>query len=360
MARSVSALRRLGRIRAAVIGDKISSVDDHVRALGILPDYELMGSVRSPAQANETGGSGEFGNPFEVPSELISRPDVDLIAIVGRSAEALHYVHNAIAAGKDVYCDWPIATSSAAAAELASLAHKSGIRHFVRLECRVSQANFYVLDLLTQGYLGEIRSVHLSATAIAPPESAHFSKAPPTVPTTAAMHFLDGLFSVVGWPRRFSCLIAKWSASSPGNPGTHLLPAERLSITGTLRNDAIFAAHFDRLSHASEVRTDIIGDRGRLRVTYSAAGPSSGVLIEGANEPDQSLQPLSVPRSYGWLSAKKAPSSAAGLAELYAAFAQDLHEGTDRVPTLDDGVKVHKLAELMVEASNKGASVEFR
>ena len=177
------------------------------------------------------------------------------------------------------------------------------------------------------------------------------------MPATLALHFLDGLFSVVGWPLRFSSLIADRS-SSPGHPGTRFLPAERLSITGILRNDAIFAAHFGRLNHSFEVRTDIIGDRGRLRVTSRVTGQTSGNQLEAANKFDRSLRTLTIPRSYDWLS-KKTPSNATALAALYTAFAQDLHEGTDRVPTLDDAVRMHKLAQLMVEASRKGSSVEF-
>lgn len=325
--------------------------------LSVLPDYELAGSCIFPVQANETSNTSELGRLFGAPSELISHPDVDFIAVAGRSDEALHQIRNAIAAGKDVYCDWPIATNTAAAAELACLAHTSGVRHFVRLECRVSQANLYVHDLLTQGRLGTIRFVHLSATPVLTPESSRSPRPPSTMPTTVALYFLDGLFSVVGWPLRFSCLIAD-RPSPQGHSGMRSLPAERLSMTGTLRNDTIFAAHFDRLNHPFEVRTDIIGDRGRLRVTSHVAGQTSSVQVEGAYESDPSLLPLTIPRSYDWLS-KKTPANATALAELYAAFAQDLHEGTDRVPTLDDAVRMHRLAGLMVEASDKGCSVEF-
>ena len=47
-------------------------------------------------------------------------------------------VKRAIAAGKDVYAEWPLATSTVTAGELLSLAEEKGVRHIVAMQRRFS------------------------------------------------------------------------------------------------------------------------------------------------------------------------------------------------------------------------------
>ncbi len=70
-------------------------------------------------------------------------------------------IRAAIAAGKDVYCEWPLTPSKELSQELVELAKAQGLRHIVSLQRRLGPGYRYVRDLLRDGYIGELRSVRL-------------------------------------------------------------------------------------------------------------------------------------------------------------------------------------------------------
>ena len=124
-------------------------MDSSFAALRFLPDYELIGiHEQSPGSNHAT--HDRFVPTIGSAKELISHPDVDLVAIVGTSPLARDHVRDAIAAGKDVFCDWPILSDAGTAYELAALAERSGISDIIGLFPRVSQATLYVGDLLAE------------------------------------------------------------------------------------------------------------------------------------------------------------------------------------------------------------------
>ena len=51
------------------------------------------------------------------------------------------------------------------------------------------------------------------------------------------------------------------------------------------------------------------------------------------------------------------PRSAVPLANLYSVFANDLHEGTSRAPTFDDGVWIDRLLQSVRESSTSGERI---
>jgi predicted dehydrogenase len=65
---------------------------------------------------------------------------VDLVAVVAPVPEHARLVKAAIAAGKDVDCKWPLATSTTDSAELLSLAEAKGVRHIVDLQRRMGSS----------------------------------------------------------------------------------------------------------------------------------------------------------------------------------------------------------------------------
>ena len=118
----------------------------------------------------------------------------------------------AIAAGKDVYSEWPLTTSTAESEELLSLAEAKGVRHIVGLQRRMGPSARYTRDLVKKGYVGKIRGVQMtvSADAFVPEmsirhswafDSSNFSN----VLSIYAAHFGDMLFRSVGFPERAHC-----------------------------------------------------------------------------------------------------------------------------------------------------------
>jgi predicted dehydrogenase len=362
MPRSVSALKQTGKIRVGVIGDGHLALRSHIAALNLLAEYELIGVSNQAEQEAQSEQHAELGCAVISATELITHPEVDLIAIAGMPTRAQHWICDAIAARKDIYCEWPIAPDPQKATELALCAQSSDVDHLIGLHPRISRGNLYVADLVAQGYVGQIRSVRLFAGTTKPTGSSPMSGLHPQEESqplaVLALRLLDGVLSVVRRPRSLYCLMAGGSISegplAPSSQGAH-----QLAIIGSAENGAIFSAQFDGSLRVPHVQIDITGDRGRIKSISPADDHGKKVLVEAARGDDQLMQPLLIPRSYNWSSPAQLPSKTSSLADLYAAFVRDLHEGTSIVATLDDGARMHHLLQSILEASSSGQRIDL-
>jgi predicted dehydrogenase len=363
MPRSVSALKQTGKIHVGVIGDGHLALRNHIAALNLLAEYELIGVSNQAEQGPQSEQHAELGCAVISATELIAHPAVDLIAIAGMPTRAQHWVCDAIAARKDIYCEWPIAPDPQIATELALCAQSSDVDHFIGLHPRICRGNLYVADLVAQGYVGQIRSVRLFAGTTKPTGSSPMSGLHPQEESqplaVLALRLLDGVLPVVRRPRSLYCLKTGGSISegplAPSSQGAH-----QLAILGSAENGAILSAQFDGSLRVPYVQIDIAGDRGRIKSISPADDHDAKVLVEAARGDDQVMQPLRIPRSYNWSSPAQLPSKTSSLACLYAAFIRDLHEGTSVAATLDDGARLHHLLQSILEASSSGRKIDLR
>jgi predicted dehydrogenase len=143
------------RLSAALIGTGfIAAVHvDALRRLGV----DVLGVVgSSPDRAAEAG----LGNVYGSLGELLEDDRIDVVHLT--TPNHLHYpqVKQALAAGKHVVCEKPLALTAAESRELVGLADAAGVVH-----CTNFMARFYPLvqqarSLLNEGSLGEIWNVH--------------------------------------------------------------------------------------------------------------------------------------------------------------------------------------------------------
>ena len=134
----------------------------HIPVLRLLPNYEI---VAVASRRKEYGGqlAKEFGIPhvFREPAELIGHPNVNLVLVLPPAPQHAALVRAAIAAGKDVYCEWPLTTTVADTEDLLDRAEKAGVRHAVGLQRRMGPSARYLRGLLAEGYVGQIRCVRM-------------------------------------------------------------------------------------------------------------------------------------------------------------------------------------------------------
>ena len=143
------------RLSAALVGTGfIAAVHvDALRRLGV----DVLGVVgSSPDRAAEAG----LGNVYGSLGELLEDDRIDVVHLT--TPNHLHYPHvkQALAAGKHVVCEKPLALTAAESRELVELADAAGVVH-----CTNFMARFYPLvqqarSLLNEGSLGEIWNVH--------------------------------------------------------------------------------------------------------------------------------------------------------------------------------------------------------
>jgi len=357
MDRSAYALKKLGKIRVGLIGDGGRAVAWHVAALGLLADYELV-SLHSSHSSSSIGPS-ELLSTSASAAEVAHHPQVDLVAIVGAAPCAYDAACEAMLAGKDVYCDWPIGTIVESADAISALAQRSGVCHFVGLQLRLFPVIRYMGDLIARGHCGKISSLRVTAS----PPLAHTPSATPGAGKLAvaapdnAIHFLDAAFSVTGRPKFLSGLVgsgADWERLQ-----ARLSEPAQFCMIGKLDNDAMFSVHLDtRAWHEACLMLDISGDAGKLRLSASA-GEFVNASLVGRRQSNRDPVRLAVPKTYHWFFRSAMASDVIGVANLYAAFAHDLHEGTHLVPDLQDGLLMDRILNLALRSSELGHRIDL-
>jgi predicted dehydrogenase len=143
------------RPTAALVGTGfIAAV--HVEALRRL-GVEVLGVVgSSPERAAEAGLGHVYGNL----EELLEDDHVDVVHLA--TPNDLHYrqVKQALAAGKHVVCEKPLALTATESGELVELAKAAGVVHCTNFMARFYPLAQHARSLVSEGALGEIWNVH--------------------------------------------------------------------------------------------------------------------------------------------------------------------------------------------------------
>src|SRR5207237_626277 len=131
----------------------------HIPALRALPNFEIRGlSASSPESARVAGDAFGVSAVFSDHEQLVSQPDVDVVAVTVKVPHHRELVSAALAAGKAVYCEWPLGRDLDDAKAMAALAAERRVRTVVGLQGRQAPAIEFVGDLLDDGYVGEVLS----------------------------------------------------------------------------------------------------------------------------------------------------------------------------------------------------------
>src|SRR4030081_833737 len=95
----------------------------HIPALRALPNYEIRAlSARSAESARAVGQAFGVSAVFSDHQQLVVQPDVDVGAVTVKVPHHRELVSAALAAGKAVYCEWPLGRDLYDARAMAALA----------------------------------------------------------------------------------------------------------------------------------------------------------------------------------------------------------------------------------------------
>jgi predicted dehydrogenase len=361
----------------------------HVPALRALPEFELraVGTSRPESATTAARAYGVAG--YHDCRPLIERPDIDLVVVAVKVPQHHALVAAALAAGKAVYCEWPLAATIGQAEDLAARAEAAGARTMVGLQGRYAPAVRRARELVAAGALGTVQSTTLtgSGTAWGPvTDRGHAylydEDSGASTLTAAAMHALDALTFVLG---PLGDLTATMTAAQrdvrlaeDGTPVTVTAP-DQVAVTGRLPGDAVLSAFYrGGVSAGDNLRWEISGSQGELLITSltpgngnlqavelelrarTGDGPLARVLPEPGRPGHEAADTAAgettpadggdeVARAVGAL-----PAPAANVARLYRAYAADLREGTVTVPDFGYALGQHRLVEAIREASRSG------
>ncbi|HEX9562163.1 MAG TPA: Gfo/Idh/MocA family oxidoreductase [Candidatus Dormibacteraeota bacterium] len=348
------------------------AVTAHIPALRALPMYEIRAlSARSPESARAAGEAFGIKAVFQDPEKLVIQPDIDVVAITVKVPHHRELVSAALAAGKAVYCEWPLGRDVDEARAMAALAAEKRVRTVVGLQARQAPAIEFVRQLLSDGYVGEVLSttmVGLSVVggALVQPNAYMLDKKNgANLLTVAFGHSLDTLNYVLG---EFADLSAVSDIRRPlitlegtGEKIVKTAP-DQVAVIGTLTSGATASVHIrEAVAGGTGFLWEINGTDGTLRITADAALPEifplTVVGAQGRNE----LAELGVPKALTqkWptlTSLEGAP--AFNVARAYAAFAADFDNGTHTVPDFADAVRRHEVIAAIERSAVSGKRVK--
>src|SRR5213082_3256679 len=131
----------------------------HIPALRALPNYEIR-ALSAHSEESARAASDAFGVSavFSDYEQLVTQPDVDVVAVTVKVPHHRELVSAALAAHKAVYCEWPLGRDLEDAQAMAALAAEQGVHTIVGLQARQAPAIESVQQLLRDGYVGEVLS----------------------------------------------------------------------------------------------------------------------------------------------------------------------------------------------------------
>jgi predicted dehydrogenase len=343
----------------------------HIPALRALPNYDIRAvSARSRESAKAAGEAFGVKLTFSSHERLVTHPDIDVVAVTVRVPHHRELVDAALAAGKAVYCEWPLGRDLRETEAMAALAAERGLRTVVGLQARQAPAIQFVQELLQAGYVGEVLSttmvgLSIPGGTIVQPNAYMLDKGNgANVLTIPVGHSLDILNYVLGEFADLSAAVGirrpRITIEGTGEKVAKTSP-DQVAVIGTLTSGAIASVHVrEAVSGGTGFLWEINGSDGTLRISADAAVPGIFPLsVFGAQGPNE-LAALPVPETltHRWpalTALEGAPAFNVGRA--YAAFAADIDNGTHTVPDFADAVRRHGVIAAIQRSAESGERV---
>jgi len=344
----------------------------HIPALRALPNYEIRGlSARSAESARAAGETFGVSAVFSDHEQLVTQPDIDVVAITVKVPHHRELVSAALAAGKAVYCEWPLGRDLDDARAMAALAAKQSVHTVVGFQARQAPAIEFVQQLLRDGYVGEVLSttmvgLSIPGDVVVQPNAYMLDKANgANLLTVPVGHSLDILNYVLG---EFADLSAVSDLRRPlitiEETGERIVKTapDQIAVIGTLTSGATASVHIrEAVAGGIGFLWEINGTDGTLRITAEAAVPGIFPLTVAGAQGRNQLAELAVPTALKqkWPALSRLEGAPAyNVGRVYAAFAADIDNGTHTVPDFADAVRRHEVIAAIERSAASGKRVK--
>jgi len=344
----------------------------HVPALRALPNYQIAAlSAHNMESARAAGEAFGVSAVFTDHEQLVTQPDIDVVAVTVKVPHHRELVSAAIAAGKAVYCEWPLGRDLDDARAMAALAARRGVRTVVGLQARQAPAIEFVQQLLRDGYVGQVLSttmvgLSIPGDVVGQPNAYMLDKTNgANLLTVPFGHSLDVLNYVLG---EFADLSAVSDIRRPlitieeTREQMVKTAVDQIAVIGTLTSGATASIHIrEAVAGGTGFLWEINGTDGTLRITADAALPEIFPLTvagaKGRKEPAKFAIPTALTQKWPTLASLEG-APAFNVARAYAAFAADIENGTHTAPDFGDAVRRHEVIAAIERSASTGQRVK--
>jgi predicted dehydrogenase len=257
--------------------------------------------------------------------------------------------------------------------ELAALAKAKGLVTAVGLQARVNPALMHMKEQVEAGFVGEVMAVHVSLMregVLSRPSHRTWQRDAELGANTLTIangHTVDAMRFVTGDFSRLSAVVAtqaKQWLDTGTNTWLDVTSPDNVLLSGRLANGAVVSAHIGAIPFAgSGYRMEVYGRDGTLVATGEDSPQLSAVSLQGAKG-DNTLAAMPVPERFTFAAPGTPSGEALNVGQMYAFFAQAIRDGAirdgkSRQPTFETAVALHRLVDVIKQASDIGREVSL-
>ncbi|MES2097044.1 MAG: Gfo/Idh/MocA family oxidoreductase [Pseudomonadota bacterium] len=329
----------------------------HLPALASLDDEYRVAGIANSSAASAANAARALGvlRAFASVEDLIVSSEVDLVAITVKVPHHADLVRLALASGKHVLCEWPLARTLAEAEDLATLAASSGgLVAAVGTQAVFAPAISGLAGLIRDGTLGSVLSSSIVGAgmtwgATIEQRNVYLLDAGngATMLTIAVGHALSAVEATLGRIAAVSATLATRRRSvavrETGEQVTLAAP-DQILLACTLENGTPLSLHYRGGPPREEgLVWNIDGSDGSARIT------SSSGLLE--------MAPLTLQVSAGatkaWETRFEPVDRPAvdGVRRLYSALADKIRGGQTDVPDFSTALRLHRIIAAIEESA---------
>jgi predicted dehydrogenase len=352
-------------VRAGIVGVRFMGTV-HARAVrragAVLVAVAGAGPASSRAAAEELGALRQV----EDVAQLLAADDIDVVHICTPNATHADLVRAAIAAGKHVVCEKPLAVDPAEAAELLELAEAAGVTATVPFVYRFYPAVREARARVADGTTGPVRLVHGAYLQdwLVEAEDDNWrvdvaAGGPSRAFADIGVHWCDLVEFVTG--HRIERLVARTVIAVPERGGRRVETEDAAVVlfetdrgaTGTVTVSQITPGRKNRLSFSVDGATETLGfDQERPESLWIGGREVNRELLRGtggsAAAARYTVLPAGHPQGYQ-------DCFDAFVADSYAALRGAAPDG---LPTFADGLRAARLTAAVLESAAKQTWVD--
>ncbi|GAA2404910.1 Gfo/Idh/MocA family oxidoreductase [Streptomyces glaucosporus] len=248
--------------------------------LATLPEGEIL-AVGSRSEESARRFAAEHGIPRAYGSwtDLAADPDVDVVYVATPHSAHLEAATVCLEAGKAVLCEKPLTLNLAQARQMVELARRRGVFLMEAMWTYCNPVVRRMLDLIADGAIGEVRSVHADFGIVAPVDATHRLRDP---------RLGGGALLDLGiYPVSFAHLVLGAPASVAA--WAHLTPEGVDETTGVLLgyDSGAVATLSCSIASATPTVAAVSGTRGRIELPHGFFQPESFRLHREGRETEE-------------------------------------------------------------------------
>jgi predicted dehydrogenase len=339
-----------GPLRVGVIGTGFGATV-HVPAFQASDDFEVVAVVSRRRENAErvahAAGIGWFSDDYQA---MLAEVDLDVVSIAAPGGLHHQMVLAAAAAGRDIVCEKPFATSVAEGREMLAAVQQAGVRHAINHEFRMLPARQAFRRMVGEGFLGDpfdVRALLDMGMLLNPKRGwSWWSDRAQYGGMMQAMssHLIDFLLWTCGDIVSLSGRVDTFIHSRTADDGTQreVTSDDQNAALLKFANGATGLLHVSGVSRAQRSLVEAHGSRGSLSIDNNK--------LHCAREPGK-FEPVEV-----------APLAGEGQAVLMTAYLAHVArafrgEPDDTVATFEQGLRVQAVMDAIHQSSGAGGTL---